>query len=83
MSSKNRRLGDHTPVVQLHHRYWMIMFIALKVMFFVAWFWAYSTLRSSLPMRSSSKRAELIGRRLAAGKGSRPSTPGICRSSAR
>jgi len=33
--------GDHTPVVQLHHRYGMIMFIASEVMFFVAWFWAY------------------------------------------
>jgi cytochrome c oxidase subunit 3 len=33
--------GDHTPVVQIHHRYGMIMFIASEVMFFVAWFWAY------------------------------------------
>ncbi len=33
--------GDHTPVVQLHMRYGMIMFIASEVMFFVAWFWAY------------------------------------------
>jgi len=32
---------DHTPVVQLHHRYGMILFIASEVMFFVAWFWAY------------------------------------------
>lgn len=32
---------DHTPVVQLHMRYGMIMFIASEVMFFVAWFWAY------------------------------------------
>ena len=31
----------HTRVVQLHHRYGMIMFIASEVMFFVAWFWAY------------------------------------------
>ncbi|MEC7163564.1 MAG: cytochrome c oxidase subunit 3, partial [Pseudomonadota bacterium] len=30
-----------TPVVQLHHRYGMILFIASEVMFFVAWFWAY------------------------------------------
>jgi len=28
-------------VVQLSHRYGMIMFIASEVMFFVAWFWAY------------------------------------------
>ena len=33
--------GDHTRVVQLHHRYGMIMFIASEVMFFVAWFWAF------------------------------------------
>jgi cytochrome c oxidase subunit III len=33
--------GDHTRVVQIHHRYGMIMFIASEVMFFVAWFWAY------------------------------------------
>jgi cytochrome c oxidase subunit 3 len=34
-------LGDHTRVVQLSHRYGMILFIASEVMFFVAWFWAY------------------------------------------
>lgn len=34
-------VGDHTPVVQLHHRYGMLLFIASEVMFFVAWFWAY------------------------------------------
>jgi len=33
--------GDHTEVVQMHHRYGMILFIASEVMFFVAWFWAY------------------------------------------
>ncbi len=33
--------GYHTPVVQLHLRYGMIMFIASEVMFFVAWFWAF------------------------------------------
>jgi cytochrome c oxidase subunit III len=33
--------GDHTPVVQLSHRYGMILFIASEVMFFVAWFWAF------------------------------------------
>ena len=33
--------GHHTPVVQLHHRYGMVMFIASEVMFFMAWFWAY------------------------------------------
>ena len=35
------RAGDHTPVVQLHQRYGMILFIASEVMFFVGWFWAW------------------------------------------
>jgi cytochrome c oxidase subunit 3 len=38
---KEANRGDHTPVVQLHLRYGMIMFIASEVMFFVAWFWAF------------------------------------------
>jgi cytochrome c oxidase subunit III len=38
---KEAATGDHTPVVQLHHRYGMMLFIASEVMFFVAWFWAY------------------------------------------
>jgi cytochrome c oxidase subunit 3 len=38
---KEAHSGDHTPVVQLHLRYGMILFIASEVMFFVAWFWAY------------------------------------------
>ena len=38
---KEANSGDHTRVVQMHHRYGMIMFIASEVMFFVAWFWAY------------------------------------------
>ena len=38
---KEAHRGDHTPVVRLHLRYGMIMFIASEVMFFVAWFWAY------------------------------------------
>ncbi|QIK78939.1 cytochrome c oxidase subunit 3 [Sphingomonas piscis] len=33
--------GHHTPVVQLHLRYGMILFIASEVMFFLAWFWAW------------------------------------------
>ncbi|MCX7315622.1 MAG: cytochrome c oxidase subunit 3, partial [Hyphomicrobiales bacterium] len=33
--------GYHTRVVQISHRYGMIMFIASEVMFFVAWFWAF------------------------------------------
>jgi cytochrome c oxidase subunit III len=38
---KEAHAGDHTRVVQIHHRYGMLMFIASEVMFFVAWFWAY------------------------------------------
>jgi cytochrome c oxidase subunit 3 len=33
--------GFHTRVVQISHRYGMILFIASEVMFFVAWFWAF------------------------------------------
>ena len=33
--------GYHSQVVQISHRYGMILFIASEVMFFVAWFWAY------------------------------------------
>ncbi len=38
---KEAHAGDHTPVVRLHLRYGMLLFIASEVMFFVAWFWAY------------------------------------------
>jgi cytochrome c oxidase subunit III len=38
---KESRAGHHTPVVGLHLRYGMLMFIASEVMFFVAWFWAF------------------------------------------
>ena len=38
---KEANQGDHTPVVGLHLRYGMLMFIASEVMFFVAWFWAF------------------------------------------
>ena len=38
---KEAQRGDHTPVVQLHMRYGMILFIASEVMFFVGWFWAW------------------------------------------
>jgi cytochrome c oxidase subunit 3 len=33
--------GNHTPIVKLHLRYGMILFIASEVMFFFAWFFAY------------------------------------------
>ena len=38
---KEAQAGFHTPVVQLHLRYAMILFIASEVMFFVGWFWAF------------------------------------------
>jgi cytochrome c oxidase subunit III len=38
---KEAHAGDHTPIVQLHLRYGMILFIASEVMFFVGWFWAW------------------------------------------
>ena len=38
---RESKQGFHTPVVQLHLRYGMILFIASEVMFFVGWFWAY------------------------------------------
>ncbi len=51
--------GDHTPVVQLHLRYGMILFIASEVMFFVAWFWAYFD--ASLFPALTEARAALTG----------------------
>jgi cytochrome c oxidase subunit 3 len=38
---REAQAGDHTPVVQLHLRYAMILFIASEVMFFAGWFWAF------------------------------------------
>ena len=38
---REAKVGDHTPVVSLHLRYGMILFIASEVMFFVGWFWAW------------------------------------------
>ena len=75
--------GYHTRVVQISHRYGMILFIASEVMFFVAWFWAYFNTalfpgephevgaRSPLPAASGRRRE------------SRPSIPGTCRCSTR
>ncbi len=40
-TTKESLAGDHTPVVSMHLRYGMILFIASEVMFFVAWFWAF------------------------------------------
>ncbi len=53
--------GAHTPVVQLHHRYGMILFIASEVMFFVAWFWAYFNVSLFPNIEAYNLRTELLG----------------------
>ena len=53
--------GHHTRVVQLHHRYGMILFIASEVMFFVAWFWAYFNTALFPADIHQVARTELIG----------------------
>ena len=58
---KEAQSGDHTRVVQLHHRYGMIMFIASEVMFFVAWFWAYFDVALFPGEAIQFERAELTG----------------------
>lgn len=58
---KEASTGDHTPVVQLHHRYGMILFIASEVMFFVAWFWAYFDASLYPGEAIQASRTELTG----------------------
>jgi cytochrome c oxidase subunit III len=61
--------GDHTPVVQLHLRYGMILFIASEVMFFVGWFWAwfdYSLFPKPLTIDEAGVVTNLIGQKGAA-----------------
>jgi cytochrome c oxidase subunit III len=61
--------GDHTPVVQLHLRYGMIMFIASEVMFFVVWAYfdaslfpaAVHPLEITLPDGTVEPTKELLG----------------------
>ncbi len=53
--------GHHKRVVQLHHRYGMILFIASEVMFFVAWFWAYFNTALFPADVHQVARTELIG----------------------
>ena len=38
---KEANSGFHTPVVQMHHRYGMMLFIASEIMVFFGFFWAY------------------------------------------
>jgi len=53
--------GDHTRVVQISHRYGMILFIASEVMFFVAWFWAYFNVALFPNNAHEILRTEFIG----------------------
>jgi cytochrome c oxidase subunit III len=53
--------GYHTRVVQLSHRYGMILFIASEVMFFVAWFWAYFNTAFFPADAHMVARTELLG----------------------
>ena len=74
---KEAHEGYETPVVQLHLRYGMILFIASEVMFFVAWFWAYFD--AALYPDSAITYAR---RRFSAGNGRRsraptPTSPGL------
>ena len=62
--------GDHTRVVQISHRYGMILFIASEVMFFVAWFWAYFS-TALFPADAASRRAHRAARRRVAAEGHR------------
>ncbi len=53
--------GFHTKLVQISHRYGMILFIASEVMFFVAWFWAYFDVALFPTNPVQYARAELLG----------------------
>lgn len=53
--------GYHSRVVQISHRYGMILFIASEVMFFVAWFWAYFNVALFPHDIHQVARTELIG----------------------
>jgi cytochrome c oxidase subunit 3 len=53
--------GHHSRVVQISHRYGMILFIASEVMFFVAWFWAYFDVALFPADVHQVARTELLG----------------------
>jgi cytochrome c oxidase subunit 3 len=53
--------GHHSRVVQISHRYGMILFIASEVMFFVAWFWAYFNTALFPADPAQVMRGDLIG----------------------
>ena len=78
---KEAQQGDHTRVVQISHRYGMILFIASEVMFFVAWFWAYFDIALYPHDAIEYARTEAIGG-IWPPKGTE-AIPGISRSSTR
>ena len=53
--------GFHTRVVQISHRYGMILFITSEVMFFVAWFWAFFDASLFPDFVDEYSRAEFTG----------------------
>jgi cytochrome c oxidase subunit III len=58
--------GDHTPVVSLHLRYGMILFIASEVMFFVGWFWAWFDFSLfPVPLQVAEGQVEILADTLA------------------
>ncbi len=66
---KEAHAGDHTPVVSLHLRYGMILFIASEVMFFVGWFWAFfdfSLFPQPLQLAADGSVTNMIGQEGAA-----------------
>lgn len=76
---KEAHAGDHTPVVSLHLRYGMILFIASEIMFFVGWFWAwfdFSLFPASIVVGSDGSVENLIGQAGAAAAAQWP-TKGI------
>ena len=61
---KEAERGDHTPIVQLHMRYGMILFILSEVMFFVGWFWSwfdFALFPAPLQMVAENTWQNLIG----------------------
>ena len=60
-STRREHEGYHTRVVQISHRYGMILFIASEVMFFVAWFWAYFDVALFPNDAHQVARSDLIG----------------------
>ena len=75
-------------MVQISHRYGMILFIASEVMFFVAWFWAYFDAALFPADVHQVARGDLIGdvwppALAAEGAFRGPSIPGTCRCSTR